>query len=129
MQSRSPATKEQGASPQVLGEGRSPKGWVVQKTSPSRQSMPREPVLSFHISGGKKRILIDKRKGTKVATLFISLFWFFFSPFSHGLYNSSVADWELNPMLCDSLEGWDGVGDGREVQEGGDIYILVADSC
>ena len=32
-------------------------------------------------------------------------------------------------MLYDSLEGWDGVGDGREVQEGGDIYILVADSC
>ena len=61
--------------------------------------------------------------------LFISLFWFFFSPFSHGLYKGSVDDWELNPMLCDSLEGWDGVGDGREVQEGGDIYILVADSC
>ena len=54
VQSRSPAMKEQGASPEVLGEGRSPKGWVVQKTSPSRQSMPREPVLSFHISGGKK---------------------------------------------------------------------------
>ena len=32
-------------------------------------------------------------------------------------------------MLCDNLEGWDGVGDGREVQEGGDIYIPMADSC
>ena len=31
-------------------------------------------------------------------------------------------------MLCDNLEGWDGVGGGREVQEGGDISILVADS-
>ena len=36
---------------------------------------------------------------------------------------------ELKPGLCNNLEGWDGVGDGREVQEGGDIYILVADSC
>ena len=29
-------------------------------------------------------------------------------------------------MLWDSLEGWDGAG--REVQEGGDIYVLTADS-
>ena len=27
-------------------------------------------------------------------------------------------------MLCDSLEGWDGVGGGREVQEGGDYVYL-----
>ena len=36
---------------------------------------------------------------------------------------------EAQPMLRDNLEGWDGVGDGRGVQEGGDICILVADSC
>ena len=36
---------------------------------------------------------------------------------------------ELNPVLCDNLEGWDGVGDGREVQEGWDICIAMADSC
>ena len=36
---------------------------------------------------------------------------------------------ELNPVLCDNLEGWDGVGDGREVQEGGDMCMTVADSC
>ena len=35
----------------------------------------------------------------------------------------------LNPVLCDNLEGWDGVGNGREVHEGGDICIPVADSC
>ena len=35
---------------------------------------------------------------------------------------------ELNPVLCDSLEGWDGVGGGRGAQEGGDICIAVADS-
>ena len=30
-------------------------------------------------------------------------------------------------MLCDDLEGGDGVGGGREVPEGGDICILMAD--
>ena len=32
-------------------------------------------------------------------------------------------------MLCDNLEGWDRVGGGREVQEGVDICISMADSC
>ena len=31
-------------------------------------------------------------------------------------------------MLCDSLEGGDGVGGGGGVQEGGDTGILMADS-
>ena len=31
--------------------------------------------------------------------------------------------------LCDNLEGWDGEGDGREVQKGGDKCIPMADSC
>ena len=35
----------------------------------------------------------------------------------------------LNQVFCDSLEGWDGMGGGRKVQEGGDIRIPVADSC
>ena len=32
-------------------------------------------------------------------------------------------------MLCDNLEGQDGVGGGKEVEEGGDICIPVSDSC
>ena len=38
---------------------------------------------------------------------------------------------EAQPELCDNLEGWDRAagGDGRGVQEGGDICTLVADSC
>ena len=32
-------------------------------------------------------------------------------------------------MFCDSLEGWDGMGGGRKVQEGEDIRIPMADSC
>ena len=34
-----------------------------------------------------------------------------------------------NSQLCVNLEGWDGVGDRREVQEGGSICIRMADSC
>ena len=36
---------------------------------------------------------------------------------------------ELNPVLCDNLEGWDGVWNGKGVQEGEDIYTPMADSC
>ena len=32
-------------------------------------------------------------------------------------------------MLRDNLEGWDGVGGGREAQEGEVICIPMADSC
>ena len=31
-------------------------------------------------------------------------------------------------VLCDNLEGWDGVGGEKEVQEGGDICMSMADS-
>ena len=36
---------------------------------------------------------------------------------------------ELKQGLCNNLEGWDGEGDGREVQEGGDISIPMANLC
>ena len=36
---------------------------------------------------------------------------------------------KLKQGLCINLEGWGGEGDGREVQEGGDICISLADSC
>ena len=41
----------------------------------------------------------------------------------------SVCLRELKPGLCDNLDGWHGVGGGREFREGGDIYIPMADSC
>ena len=34
-----------------------------------------------------------------------------------------------NLVLCDDLEGWDGVGGGKEVQEGGHICISMVDAC
>ena len=35
---------------------------------------------------------------------------------------------KLNQGLCINLEGWDGEGNAREVQKGGDICIPMADS-
>ena len=32
---------------------------------------------------------------------------------------------KLKQGLCINLEGWDGEGDGKEVQKGGDIYIYI----
>ena len=32
-------------------------------------------------------------------------------------------------VLCGDLEGWNGVENGEEVQEQGDICILMAESC
>ena len=36
---------------------------------------------------------------------------------------------KLKQGLCINIEGWDGEGEGRELQKGGDLYIPMADSC
>ena len=36
---------------------------------------------------------------------------------------------KLKQQLCINLEGWEAEGDGKEVQEGGDICIPMVDSC
>ena len=36
---------------------------------------------------------------------------------------------KLKQGLCINLKRWDGEGDGREVQKGGDICIPMTDSC
>ena len=36
---------------------------------------------------------------------------------------------KLKQGLCINLGGWDGEGDGKEFQKGGDISIPMADSC
>ena len=42
-------------------------------------------------------------------------------------------NWESSfvtiPVLCDNVEGWNGVGGGKEVWEGGEKCIPMADSC
>ena len=44
-----------------------------------------------------------------------------------GLQRANIRN--NSSVLCDGLEGWDGVRGGREAQEEGDICILRADSC
>ena len=46
-----------------------------------------------------------------------------------GQWEFAVCLRELKQGLCINLEGWNGEGDGREVQEGEDICIAMADSC
>ena len=36
---------------------------------------------------------------------------------------------KLKQVLCIKLEGWNGVGDGKELQKGVDICIPMTDSC
>ena len=36
---------------------------------------------------------------------------------------------KLKQGLCINLEGWYGEGDGREVWEGEDMVVPIADSC
>ena len=36
---------------------------------------------------------------------------------------------ELKQGLCDNLEGWNREGDRREVREGGEVGVPMADSC
>ena len=47
----------------------------------------------------------------------------------HSQWEFAVGPRELNPELCDNLEGCNDVGDERELQEGEDICIPMADSC
>ena len=44
---------------------------------------------------------------------------------SESLIQSRV----FKQRLCNSLEGWNGERDGRQVQKEGDICITMADSC
>ena len=44
-------------------------------------------------------------------------------------WESAVWLRKLKQGLCTNLEGWDGEGDGREVQKGGDGCIPIAGSC
>ena len=36
---------------------------------------------------------------------------------------------KLKQRLCINLGGWDGEGDGKKFQKGGDISIPMTDSC
>ena len=55
--------------------------------------------------------------------------WKLTIPYVKEIANGSLLYGSGNSnRLCINLEGWDGEGDGREVQKGGDICIPMADS-
>ena len=45
----------------------------------------------------------------------------------HSQWEFAVCLRKLTQGLCINLEGWDGEGDGREVQKGGYVFIPMAD--
>ena len=45
------------------------------------------------------------------------------------MYGKSTMDTYISICKIDSLEGWDGEGEEREVQKRGDMCIPMADSC
>ena len=46
-----------------------------------------------------------------------------------GRWEFAVCHRELKLVLCDNLEGQDRVGGGREIQEGENVCLSMADSC
>ena len=63
----------------------------------------------------------------------ISFFTWFICNFStdhlENKVHSLISKLKTDLMLCNNLDRWDGEGDEREVQNGGDIHIPMADSC
>ena len=57
--------------------------------------------------------------------------WKLTLPYVKQIANREFAVWlrKLKQVLCINLEGWDGEGDGKEVQKGRDICIPMGDSC
>ena len=63
----------------------------------------------------------------------LSILWHFLSYITickiDSQWEFAVCLGKLKQGLCINLEGWDGEGDGREDQKGGDTCIPMADSC
>ena len=68
--------------------------------------------------GGEGEMYGDRNMETYITICKIDSQWKF-----------AVCRREPKQGLCVNLEEWDGVGNGRGVQKGGDICIPMADSC
>ena len=55
--------------------------------------------------------------------------WKLTLPYVKQIANRNLLYGSGNSNRGSGSEGWDGAGDGREVQKGGDICIPMADSC
>ena len=70
----------------------------------------------------------DRKSCVKLCTELIILNFHNRGILYHAFF-TNLQDFSIKPGLCNSLEGWEGVGRGMEVQEGGVIGIPMTDSC
>ena len=71
--------------------------------------------------------LMDMGRGEERVRHMGRVIWKLTLPYSQGEF--AICLRELKQGLCINLEGGDGEGEGKEVQEGGVICIPMADSC
>ena len=86
----------------------------------------------FQGSNGETDIenrLMDMGRGEGRVRCMERVTWKFCYSVSWKYIKFAVSLRKLKQWLCINLEGWDGAGDGREVQKGGNICIPMADSC
>ena len=73
---------------------------------------------------------MDMRRGEERVRCMERVTWKLTSPYEiDSQWEFAVWLRKLNQGLCSKIERWDGEGDGREFQKGGDICIAMADSC
>ena len=75
--------------------------------------------------------LMDMGRGEERVRCMERVIWKLTLPYVKQIANGNLlyVSGNSKQRLYINLEGWDGAGDGREVQEEGDICILMADSC
>ena len=78
----------------------------------------REQTYGHGERGGEGEMYGERNMETYITTCKIDSQWEF-----------AVCLRKLKQGLCINLEGWDGEGEGRDFQKGGDICIPMADSC
>ena len=73
---------------------------------------------------------MDMGRGEERVRCMAGVMWKLTLPYAtDSQWEFAVCLRKLKQGLCINLEVWDGEGDGREVQEGGDRCIPMADSC
>ena len=72
--------------------------------------------------------LMDMGRGEERMRCMERVTWKLTLPYVKQITNGNLLYGSGNSNgLCINLEGWDGEGDGREAQEGGDICVPMAD--
>ena len=75
--------------------------------------------------------LKDMGQGEERVRCMERITWKLILPYVKEIANGNLlyVSGNSNMGFCINLEGWDGKGDRRESQKGGDIGVVMADSC